>query len=263
MSKNENIEKMLHEAGHRWRDGQEVSDDFTSSVMARIEAGEATGAPVIEVPSRSLSRRTILAVGMAAGFAIAGVFGWQMLRQEVVGKIEFLDDGLPKIGKQVDEVHANSLLNTDADGSSVALLDDERVILLLNSSTTVEVEKRDHVALHKGEIWVTVEDNSGYFAVETPNCTVSVHGTSFGVEIDGDQTNVLLASGKISLDSESGNTYLDPGTRAVVGADGGQPVLSTVSGELVPAWAWDAYGKMEAARSKRYFPSALGRSTEK
>lgn len=98
------------------------------------------------------------------------------------------------------------------------------------------------VILESGRAFFDVQTQDGDtpFVVATPTATTTVLGTQFGVEATSDQTNIILAEGRVEVaaaDDEGGSSVvLEPGQRSRVDRDGGPSTPEGV--EVTRALAW-------------------------
>lgn len=140
--------------------------------------------------------------------------------------------------------------------TTVAVGDDEQRIVELEDGSTVrlrgaatltyspEALKGDHreVTLEEGRAFFDVAslDGETSFMVETPTATTTVLGTQFGVTTGKDTTAVVLASGRVRVETLDESTEeaveLSPGERSLV--QRGHPPTPPAPVDLTSALDW-------------------------
>jgi ferric-dicitrate binding protein FerR (iron transport regulator) len=92
-------------------------------------------------------------------------------------------------------------------------------------------------------------DEANPFTIETPNATIAVLGTTFGVAVTKIETQVVLASGIVELASHAdleATVRLEPGERSrVLSLDlPSEPMIADVNAEL--SWTGDLFIRAES-----------------
>lgn len=146
------------------------------------------------------------------------------------------------------------LLSRGEDATVVATGPDEIRQLDLADGTTVRLMARSRlqytprdegaafdrrVVLTAGRAFFDVATASAPFVVETPTARATVRGTSFGVSVVPDETEVVLASGRVEVAARSAPDQvvaLQPGQASRVAADA--PPTAPESVDVAEALAW-------------------------
>lgn len=116
-----------------------------------------------------------------------------------------------------------------ADGSTVRLAERSRLM----------VEEGERRVRLTGEAVFEIVPNGDRFVVETPTALTTVLGTTFGVEADAVETEVVLASGAVELAPRAepeAAVRLEPGQRSRV--VGGQAPEAPVRTDVAATLAW-------------------------
>ena len=123
-----------------------------------------------------------------------------------------------------------------ADGSTVRLMADSR----LTYGTPEAAEAFDRtVALEAGRAFFDVASTPKRFVVETPTARAIVLGTSFGISVHPDETQVVLASGRVEVASRTTpdqSVALQPGQSSRVVRDAAPTEPASV--DVAEALAW-------------------------
>ena len=250
---NKELARCLESLGDAWAAQADPGDDFVQRFEARLSIQEKRPRATVW-PFTPAVRWTALTAAMAACLALAialSSFGDGGIGTIAYGEGQFLASRTLAQSRLAD----NSALTTGDSGRALATLDNERIAVFINQNSSLRLISNEKVNLTRGEVWINVEENSGYFAVETPDCVVEVHGTTFGVRIGENGTEVALASGEVWLSRGNDYTVMGPGTIGKIAKDS-DPTLMQANGDLVPRWALDLYAKAEADRAAEFFPSA-------
>ena len=143
-----------------------------------------------------------------------------------------------------DTIRATQQMAVDLpDGSSVELA--EGSVLMVAEAGSERREAR----LMSGQALFDIRlDETNPFVVETPNATVTVLGTSFGMHVTQVQTDVVLVSGSVAFASHadrSNEVTLEPGQQSSVVAleMPSQPQLADVNVSL--NWTGDLFIRAE------------------
>jgi hypothetical protein len=141
-------------------------------------------------------------------------------------------------------------------GQAMLSLDGERIDLFLKEGTDLTVNSKEQVRLEKGDLWVRVDPNSGHFGIETPQGTIQVVGTTFGVSVNESGTTVEIAEGKLEVSTRMGREFITPGKGALLTAQDQVPATHASSEDVSPAWAEEVFQKAAQSRARSFFPSA-------
>jgi ferric-dicitrate binding protein FerR (iron transport regulator) len=151
----------------------------------------------------------------------------------VVGVLLFSDHPAQTvIVTGADEVRRVEL----ADGSTVRLMANSR--LTYAGSDAADAFDRDAM-LETGRAFFDVTPAPEPFVVETPTARTTVRGTSFGVEVQADETRVVLASGRVEVASRATpdrSVALQPGQSSRVVQDAAPTAPESV--DVAEALAW-------------------------
>lgn len=131
-----------------------------------------------------------------------------------------------------DEVRQLTL----ADGSTVRLMADSR---LTYDASEEEAGFDRTVMLDDGRAFFEVVPAEAPFRVETPTARATVRGTSFGIETQADETQVVLASGRLEVANHAAPeqaVMLQPGEASRVARDAGPTAPEAV--DIAQALAW-------------------------
>ncbi|MCB2154352.1 FecR family protein [bacterium] len=253
-NKDRQLGHYLERLGEAWAGRADASDEFVARFEARLTMERTRpSARILSVPGLvrwSAAAATTIAACIALIFVLTPI-GDGRIGAVAYGQGDFAASG----SKSQARLVGNSSLITGEDGRAMATLDDERVALFIDQNSSIRLNSEEKVNLTRGRVWISVEPNSGFFAVETPDCVVEVKGTTFGVEIGENGTEVALASGEVWLAQGKHFTRMSAGSIAKIAKDS-EPELMRANGDLVPTWALDLYANAEAARAAEFFPSA-------
>lgn len=122
-----------------------------------------------------------------------------------------------------------------ADGSTVRLVDASRLSYApVSGDDTFDRQ----VTLEEGRAFFEVAPASSPFVVETPTARATARGTMFGVQADPDMTEIVLASGNVSVAGRQGEEAVDlkPGQASRVHRNEAPSTPSAVT--LSDALAW-------------------------
>ncbi|MBI5153789.1 FecR domain-containing protein [Candidatus Poribacteria bacterium] len=249
-------ERVLRAFGHAWVEhANPVNPVFVETFRSRLSATARSRR------AQTLSPRAIVA-SVTAMAACAAFAVFLMLRNDGIGSVAYQAGAFTATPPLADagRLTPGTVLAAGSGGSGVVTLDDGRIGILLAANTGIEALAADKVRLTRGDAWLSVVPESGYFEVETPDCVVAVHGTSFGVSASKAGTEVILASGEISLTVRGTQEILEPGMRAWIPRRGAGLELTRLNGDPTPRWARELYGNAEAERASQFFPSAVPRN---
>ncbi len=164
-------------------------------------------------------------------------------------------------GGEQGKLGEGSLISSGPDGDAILALDSDRIKVFLNHGTEVSVQTASAIRVDKGEVWVRVRPDSGFFGIETPHGFVHVQGTIFGVVVSEKKTAIEIAAGKVLVGTGQKQTCsLTPGTAAILSMDSNVPILHQSQGDVTPNWAVELFNRAVAAQALAYFPSAAPRA---
>jgi ferric-dicitrate binding protein FerR (iron transport regulator) len=126
----------------------------------------------------------------------------------------------------------------------------------LAPGSTLEVHSGQRVSLRAGEAWFMVKQKSGAFAVETPEASVHVVGTTFNVSMEAGGLAVRTHSGEVRVEAPAAepatvaaNQQWTSATRTITRCE-----LANLPERSGLLWDWARAG----APKKGYYPSAAG-----
>jgi transmembrane sensor len=165
----------------------------TSSDNNSLTAAPTSSGPALQQPnssrSRFISRRQLLAAGVAGFTAIGGGLSWIVLRQ-----------GRERYTSGIGEIRRITL----TDGSTT----------LLNTDTEISVHltpKRRDVHLLRGEAFFEVaHDKARPFVVHANDTLVRAIGTTFAVKLESTQVDVTVTEGVVEVANRTLNSPTDP-----------------------------------------------------
>jgi ferric-dicitrate binding protein FerR (iron transport regulator)/tetratricopeptide (TPR) repeat protein len=219
--------------------------DLRQTFAARRQAAAVTGDRVVaqmeDTPSPALNRRPVasgrrLAFALAAAAALLALsFYLQGIWHKTKPNNRQPDDlsGVerltprPRLAAPAPKVLAvNDSIETKRGERRRVLLPDGSV-LFVNQNSAVKLDNERHLSLSEGEVYVEVaprqqSDAQATFVVETAKHKISALGTKFAVRSDGERNGVLVAQGKLKVDS--GDTLVKSGQQMLFSAE--QPVAA-------------------------------------
>ena len=257
--KTEAVEKMLHQYGEMWTESSAVDwEDLAQRFETRL--------------SKQATRER----------RFSGLFGWRLQAgwawsaavvcvvalllvprywNPSIGEMVFVSGEVLVNGVQANTKGLNSgnIVSPQKGGEAMISLDGGRIDLFLREGSRLALDSNDTVSLAKGDIWVRVDTNSGYFGIQTPHGKVQVHGTTFGVSVGDTETRVEIAAGEVSVETRKGTEYIRPGKGAVLKGNDSFPIVLASTGDVTPQWARKTFNQAATARELRYFPSVAPR----
>jgi hypothetical protein len=99
-----------------------------------------------------------------------------------------------------DFIRKGSSFDTDR-ASSLMLNLASNTQLKINEQSRVTIDNHRLIRLEKGEIWVDVGWDPQLFKVQTPEGTVTVHGTAFTVSLEDSETIVTVERGEVMVEN--------------------------------------------------------------
>lgn len=261
------MDRLLGAVGTAWC--EEVSADestFVSRFEGRLRrekevAAEARkpvkpAAAVVAVPRR----RVWIPFAIAASVLIViGIGAYALLAGRDVGSIYYQRGQIVASGATT--LHKGDRLVCNTADAGIVALDKGRVVLFLANDTLVEVTASDRVRLNHGSLWAVIKPKSGFFEVATPNGSVDVHGTTFGVIVDESGTRVSLLSGAVTATTPQGTSSLVPGQEAALPPAGSVGAVAITQTKVAtPKWVVDLEAEAARERASKFFPSGAPRS---
>jgi ferric-dicitrate binding protein FerR (iron transport regulator) len=220
-----------------------LSAGFTEKVLARTRALSAPAA------STRGARASVVALWMSAAAAVlvmaAGL--WQHQRAPIGTLMLGAREG------EARELRRGAKLGGEE--PVTATLDGSRIHMILAAGSQAELASAEEVRLSAGQSWFHVEPRSGPFAVETPQGTVRVVGTIFGVSCKDGSLTVAVQRGAVRVETGEGTWLLNPGETwsSVSGVQ-----KSDATAGQAPEWVRDLLLEESRQRMKLYFPSVSG-----
>lgn len=232
---------------------------FEAALREKLaDRGKGVGAAKVVPAVKTLAKKRIplyrkpLAIAAALAFA-AAIYALATLGVDT--------DGPGTLAYSAGQVESTSsggtFILTLAEGDGcVYTLDNNRITLYIRGGSTLEVRDDARVHLAQGELLADVVPNSGSFLVSTPDATVSVLGTVFGVlRESAPETRVYVDRGKVRLENSVGSIDVDKGMRAACRANEIPGILPRETGRLIPEWAWILQEKAEGFSPASAYPS--------
>ena len=106
----------------------------------------------------------------------------------------------------------------------------------LDENTSITVSDDRKVDVRAGRVLLDVSREEREFRVATPMGDITVLGTVFQVEIEGDTATVTVEEGKVRVENEGGAEELEPGEQ--VDMIGGDRVLQAVAVDVASRVQW-------------------------
>lgn len=250
------MDQVLAEFGSAWIESSADSEDrFLVDFQSQIGIS-ATARRAEVTPLRRLAYRGL--IGLAAAACLAAVFFVPRMRNKDVGSLVYSAGVITQSHpSSVREGHLTpgSILETGPGGEALVAMDNNRVNLIVGNESRLAVAKLDTVDLTDGEIWVRVRPNSGFFEIRTPTGSVHVHGTTFGVRVTPEGTQVEVASGLVELGVDDLCVKIPPSHRGTLHVGATDPIVEQSPVEPTPQWAVDIFKRASESRYSDFFPS--------
>lgn len=220
------LEQVVERIREERTDFEEVWNAEIDDLSVQSAAGERTDraprAPTSQDESASRWRRRFALVSLVVGFAVG------------IGLYWFQDGSMTTVTVPEGEVQTVEL----GSGSTARLVGAAQ----LTHPTSASETEPYHVTLEEGRAFFDVQRRAegASFVVKTPTATASVLGTQFGVATQADTTEVVLASGRVRVESaeekSAESIVLNPGQKSWV-AKGKGPSTPTPA-DLTTALDW-------------------------
>ena len=185
---------------------------------AELEEAERTG------QRRRRGRRRFAWAAAAVGAAAAvtllcwAVFGSRYPQPEVTGTLRIRESGALRRGSAVEAGSRGAVLTLG--GYCRVAIDANSVVKIAGSP------RRERIVLERGRVLCDVEPGAGQFAVETDQCTISVQGTRFAVELLESQGGQTMLNRHVLVKVFAGAVF--------VAAAGAQDRVNAGEEKLVP-----------------------------
>jgi len=252
---NASMESFLEKYGELWTEAG-VSDSKELTARFRKKLSREVG--LEKKPSRESGwwwrPGWIVAAAACALVLMMAPIYWE----RSVGEVIF-SSGQVRVGENPpteSAIEPGSRIQVAEGGEAMVSMDGGRIDLFIREGAELELAAIDRVIVSKGDLWVRVDPDSGHFEVGTPQGNVTVHGTTFGVIVDEDETRVEIASGKVSVANSMGSEFIEPGTGARIVGQQTPPTIHTSAENVTPDWARDIFNSAAADQARRFFPSA-------
>lgn len=238
--------------------------DRTWSRLAAVTAASAPSRPSVMDQIRGvLELLTIPRLAMAAATLAAVAVGYSWLTAEgPVATLRFAEDrvrigsGEHARGLQEVELACHSEIETAGGGAIVRYKSGVQV--MLDARTVVAVEENRDLELKHGAAWVNVEKGNGEFHVRTPDMTLVVTGTSFGVQRDPAGTRIAVVEGSVRVAAAASLSESIPlsAGQAIRVAPGASSLGIVEGGAEIPSWAASLHAAASSAVTGPLVPSA-------
>ena len=155
---------------------------------------------------RHVTRPALIALAVLAALALLGPV-WPGARLSVsTGNVE-IGRGEPPVWKPAsagEALGAGDRVRTGESGRAEVVIEGSTLRIYPNSLLRLpEASATRNVGLEKGSSLFDVLHNGEPFEVRTPEVVVSVKGTRFGVELDGDSAAVAVYRGLVGVHADS------------------------------------------------------------
>lgn len=154
-----------------------------------------------------------------------------------------LQTDFKEVTEKTAQVKEGDTVKTSASGRAIIESQNNATLVIDKNSEyimTVSAENKSSMMLVLGNIWAQVTQLLGqgeYYKIETANAVATVRGTSFGVSYGNNLTIVMVAVGKVSLQSVNPANRQPIGKEIVISAGekgsvatGYEPLLQALSG---------------------------------
>jgi len=143
------------------------------------------------------------------------------------------------------QTEAASLMHLVREGDEIETGEAGTALVALSGPTFVKIDKNSRfratnartVKMYKGKMWLNVAKHNRKFRVQTPEGTVTVFGTTFGVEVLPGRVIVTLEEGEVTVENGQDFVVLYPGEQANVFGDTKAIEKSSVDAASMLAWA--------------------------
>jgi len=180
------------------------------------------GAELVRPPRRHGRRRVAwaaAAIAVVAGAALCWVaLGSRYPQPEVSGSVRLREGGVLRRGSAVEAGDSGAALTLG--GYCRVAIDPDSVVRIAGSP------RRERIVLERGRVACDIEPGAGQFAVQTEQCTVSVKGTRFAVELLQTQGGQAMVGRHVLVKVFAGAVF--------VAAAGAQEVVKEGEEKLVP-----------------------------
>ena len=117
------------------------------------------------------------------------------------------------------DLRAGDVLRTNANGNLAILFSDRTQVRLGRNSTLVVKSigaggADTQLALEGGQLWARAERGGGGVAVATPAATAAIRGTDWSMQVNGDQTSLVVLEGQVDFFNPQGTLTIGAGEGA-------------------------------------------------
>lgn len=251
------LDALMASFGERWNQSSGFDEEeFVRSVTLAIgRSSGSKGAKVTAFPSRW--RWSVIGLAAAACLAVMVVID-RGGDGNPLGSLVYSGGQTQVTGTKPgtsDLLGSGATISTGKDGEALVAMDHNRVNLILRQDTVLSLAEVDTVTLDKGEVWVRVRPDSGFFEIKTPTGHAHIHGTTFGVKVTEGRTEVVVASGIVEIGVGDLCVDVPPGHRGSLEAGSESPEVLEANVELSPSWAVETFNRASQARYSDFFPS--------
>ena len=255
------MDSLLKQAGTSWtEDSCPDSERFLATFESALRGASTASQQKVR---RSIGWRRWWVPALASAVCAMGLLVFLRIESPWTGAIVFHNGSVivKNSGGEQDKLGDGSVISSGPDGDAILALDSDRIKVFLNHGTEVSVQTASSIRVEKGEIWVRVQPDSGFFGIDTPHGFIHVQGTTFGVVVSEKKTNIEIVAGKVLVGTGQKQTRsITPGTAASLSMDSSAPILYRSQGDVTPAWAEELFNRAVAAQALAYFPSAAPRA---
>lgn len=232
------MDSLLKKAGTSWtEDSCPDSERFLASFESALRGASTASRQKV---SRSFEWRWWWVPAFTSAVFAMGLLVFLKIDSPWAGAIVFQNGSLivQNSGREQGKLGDGSVISSGPDGDAILALDSDRIKVFLNHGTEVSVQTASAIRVEKGEVWVRVLPNSGFFGIETPHGYIHVQGTTLGVAVNAKRTNVEIATGKVLVGTGQKQTRsITPGTSAILSMDSTTPILHQSKNDVTPNWA--------------------------
>ena len=232
--------------------------------------GASQGAPESNLLQHRQERGTIWGIlGVAAGIAILAAVWWlaqsKPLAQdtEVADGVELTSNAVAMLGQVVDaEWMAGSgspasggalepgWLRLESGMAQVIFFSGARVVI--QGPTELLLISQNEASCPSGQLVAEVPPQAHGFRVQTPQAEVTDLGTSFGLNVKGQRTEVHVFSGKVELRPSSGGSQQDLGEGNAAVIEASRPPRWSVASQTLFAPLFYLKSESVAADAERF-----------
>jgi ferric-dicitrate binding protein FerR (iron transport regulator) len=251
------MDRIMTSFGSEWnKESVHPETEFLAGIEREVARIAAAGEGAKVFPLRSRVRWSM--IGLAAAACIAAVVFLPHWADQQIGSLVYGNAETKLLGASLPDsghLKVGSKVETGEGGEALIAMDDNRINLILGQGSDLTLAKADTVNLDRGEVWVRVRPNSGFFEIRTPHGHVHIHGTTFGVAVSPDRIEVVVASGIVEVGVGEQCVDIKPGNRGILQAGSTNPTIEPTAVVLAPEWAAKILKRASEARYADFFPS--------